>query len=256
MEPLVSKLPEVIERDYMRFRAQVIHDVGRVATPRFDALHRVRTDAKDDADLKALAVLLGLSVDALLNRKKLRERLRRFGGRLSVEKQAQLSALLGRWVREPDPAIIERWVEEQEQSIAKSIDTWLGRAAIALGAFALTQNVLGAVANQALTPEEARTGVARTTAALATRSRLAASAAVLALNSDLLSNVATSNGVGQYRWVTQDDERVRDNHAELHYSIQSWSDPPLGGGTKEDDEGHPGSGYGCRCIAEPLVFGG
>ena len=92
------------------------------------------------------------------------------------------------------------------------------------------------------------------------RSRMAAkvaetkaSFAVLELNSDIIRDIATRGGSTHYRWETEQDERVRPNHEVLHDSIQSWDIPPEGGGTHAIDRGHPGSGWGCRCLAIPLA---
>lgn len=244
-------LPETIERDYMRFRAVIMHDVSRIASPRIAGSHLLRTDAEDDPQLLELAAVLGLSAEALVDKRKLRAKLRRFAKRLSVEKQAQLSALLGRWVRAPDEHLVERWVSEQTTAINKSVDTWLGRA-VQVGALAVTGNFILAGVNQTFAPQEAQTAVALTGAAAATRARQAASSAVLSLNTQLLGNVAVANGLSHYRWITQDDEVVRDNHFDLHYSLQSWAFPPAGGGTKPGEPGHPGDGYGCRCYADPV----
>jgi SPP1 gp7 family putative phage head morphogenesis protein len=58
-------------------------------------------------------------------------------------------------------------------------------------------------------------------------------------------------GVDGYIWRTVNDQRVRDNHSALDGERCSWDDPPDGGGTDEDEAGHPGSGINCRCYAEP-----
>jgi len=226
-------LPLRIETDYQVFRARIMHDVTRIAVPRMAGSRLLRVDAKDDPQLLELAALLGLSSAALLNKRKLRAKLQRFARRLSVEKQSQLSALLGRWVRAPDEHLVEQWVSSQMEAISTQIDLWLARAA---------------------SSESAPELVAFTGAAQASRARLAASAAVLALNTRLLANVATANGVGEYRWRTAGDDAVRENHAALDGLIQRWAEPPPGGGTKPGDAGHPGEGYGCRCEAEPLVI--
>lgn len=44
-----------------------------------------------------------------------------------------------------------------------------------------------------------------------------------------------------YVWYTQDDNRVREAHAERQGQVFSWDNPPEGG--------HPGQDYGCRCLA-------
>ena len=45
-------------------------------------------------------------------------------------------------------------------------------------------------------------------------------------------------GVGEYTWVTRDDERVRPSHARLHGKTRSWSEEPK-----------PGQEPRCRCAA-------
>ncbi len=49
----------------------------------------------------------------------------------------------------------------------------------------------------------------------------------------------------QYIWRSSDDSRVRAAHAEYDDRILPWSDPTEGG--------HPGQGWNCRCIAEPII---
>lgn len=58
-------------------------------------------------------------------------------------------------------------------------------------------------------------------------------------------------GVTGYIWRTANDNRVRDNHGDLDGQRFTWDDPPMGGGTSEDEPGHSGSGIQCRCYAEP-----
>jgi SPP1 gp7 family putative phage head morphogenesis protein len=60
-------------------------------------------------------------------------------------------------------------------------------------------------------------------------------------------------GITTYTWATAHDNRVRDNHEELDGTVQSWDVPPPGGGTNEDEDGHPGEGINCRCQALPDV---
>jgi SPP1 gp7 family putative phage head morphogenesis protein len=247
-------LPLRLEREYEFFRAKIVHDVGRIGTQKLTASHLVRLDAEDDPQLRALAELLGLSSAALLNGNKLRAKLRRFAERLSAEKRLQLSTLLGRWVPEPNPAIIEKWVSEQATAISEEVNGWLSRAAVATGTVGTAGALAFAATNQTATAEAARGAIAFATAVAATRARNAASSALLNLNTQLLGSASTLAGVTSYLWVTAKDERVREWHASLDGTIQKWDDPPMGGGTREDEEGNPGSGWGCRCIAEPVVL--
>jgi len=52
-------------------------------------------------------------------------------------------------------------------------------------------------------------------------------------------------GVNSYTWSTSNDERVRDEHAELEGQVFSWDNPP--------EEGNPGQPIQCRCVAVPYI---
>lgn len=58
-------------------------------------------------------------------------------------------------------------------------------------------------------------------------------------------------GIQRYEWSTSMDSRVRPWHERLNGSIQRWDSPPVGGGTRSGDRGHPSNGILCRCIAVP-----
>jgi SPP1 gp7 family putative phage head morphogenesis protein len=62
-------------------------------------------------------------------------------------------------------------------------------------------------------------------------------------------------GIAGYIWRTVEDNRVRHGHQGLDGTSQDWNDPPEGGGTDENEPGHPGSGICCRCFAEPDLSG-
>lgn len=54
-------------------------------------------------------------------------------------------------------------------------------------------------------------------------------------------------GIVQYIWRSQDDAKVRDNHAAYDDRAFRWDDPPT--------SGHPGEAHNCRCYAEPVLPG-
>lgn len=233
------KLPVTIERDYMRLRASIVRQIGGVVG---EAL-TLRTDAEDDdapQELEGLLALLGLTSTSIIDRNKLRAKLYRIAHRLTDFERAQLSAHLGRNVFAPNPLIIEDWVDEQTEAIVKHSQGIIERAAMVVGGLAIGGAASLVAANQVFTPEEQRGAVA-------------ASSAALALNTRLVGSIASLSGAGAYRWITEDDDVVRENHAALHFTIQSWASAPAGGGTKPEDAGHPGEGFGCRCIAEPII---
>lgn len=65
-----------------------------------------------------------------------------------------------------------------------------------------------------------------------------------------------NSGVEYFRWVTVQDDRVRDTHEHLQDKITEygkgvykWSDPPKG---QKGQKIIPAYEYQCRCMAEPL----
>ena len=52
-------------------------------------------------------------------------------------------------------------------------------------------------------------------------------------------------GIEQYVWRSQDDAKVRDNHAAYDDRVFRWDNPP--------EDGHPGEAHNCRCYAEPIA---
>lgn len=66
---------------------------------------------------------------------------------------------------------------------------------------------------------------------------------VLVLNSEIVHARQTASGAGSYYWTTMGDDRVRDKHAALDGTLQSWDVPT--------DAGFPGDEPNCRCCAVP-----
>jgi SPP1 gp7 family putative phage head morphogenesis protein len=82
------------------------------------------------------------------------------------------------------------------------------------------------------------------------RAELIARDQILKANSSINRHRQKSAGVTQYIWETAGDERVRETHAALDGSIQSWDTPPeVAPGRYE----HPGGDYQCRCVAIPVI---
>lgn len=84
----------------------------------------------------------------------------------------------------------------------------------------------------------------------------------LTLHAEINEERQRALGVRQYVWSTaapaaragsSQDRRVRPWHEALNQTVQSWDAPPLGGGTRADDRGHPGSGIYCRCVAVAVI---
>lgn len=64
---------------------------------------------------------------------------------------------------------------------------------------------------------------------------------------------AKSIGSTHYIWHTAGDASVRDRHAALDGTVQSWDKPPVCDVSKgKPIRAHPGCIWNCRCWAEPL----
>lgn len=55
--------------------------------------------------------------------------------------------------------------------------------------------------------------------------------------------------IKEFKWVTAEDERVRDSHAKLNGKVFSWDDLPIVDGVSTS----PGQPINCRCVAVPII---
>lgn len=194
------------------------------------------------SDSAELLAFLSLSIPEVLNDRKLRTRLRQIAEQLTAEKLSEISRLLGKRVTRPSPATLSKWIEAQAESIQHSIEQW---AAVAGREIVRSQTA-------GLTATATAEGI-RSLARMVSRQREShASAAILQLNQELIQEIAQGAGSTHYRWITTMDGRARTWHEKLNLTVQAWDKPPAGGGTRRDDRGHPGSGYGCRCVSDLL----
>lgn len=203
-------------------------------------LSKFREDQRQDSP--ALEAFLKLSTPEILDQQKLRRRLRQLATSLTIQKRRQLQALLGRSVPEPSPGLIAGWIDDQVEAIQFTVQQWLTTS---------VRQISAAAASGTAIPE-LTSGLRVLAQVLGKNAQDRASFRLLQLNGQIIEEVSRGAGSTHYRWITEADSRVRLNHQPLHEQIQSWSEPPPGGGTRPSDMGHPGSGFGCRCIAEPL----
>lgn len=68
------------------------------------------------------------------------------------------------------------------------------------------------------------------------------------LNGELNQERQEAMGVSRFIWRTANDNRVRDEHAELEGEEFEWDNPPVVDG----EEIIPGSAIQCRCYSEPV----
>jgi len=108
-------IPEALEREFAVFRKRILAGTLNIATralAREDAVRQCRQDAEGDElhpDLVELLAVLGITAAAIVDQNKLRKRLRVLAKRLSVEKQFELTRLLGKAVVPTSAATIKRW---------------------------------------------------------------------------------------------------------------------------------------------------
>ena len=69
------------------------------------------------------------------------------------------------------------------------------------------------------------------------------------IHGDLTKARHQNMGLDSFRWVTSNDERVRDSHADFDGNIYTWKDGAI---NERGETVWPGTDYNCRCYAEPL----
>ena len=65
------------------------------------------------------------------------------------------------------------------------------------------------------------------------------------INTEMAQRLSAAAGIKSYRWITQGDEHVRDEHVLRENKVYLWS--------HAHDDGHPGEPPNCRCTAEPVL---
>lgn len=86
---------------------------------------------------------------------------------------------------------------------------------------------------------EERAGVAESRATLIARDQLGT------LNSQVNGERQQALGIGRYRWVSSEDNRVRPSHQVFNGQTYTWAEGTI--------EGHPGEPIQCRCTADPVI---
>lgn len=233
-KPTVT-IPLRLELEYMLQQRHLVRDLSRYT---FTQLSRY--DQRQDSD--ELLAWLGLTAVQVLDEKQLRKRLLQIAHRITHEKVQELAALLGRSVRAPAPGLVAAWVESQVAAIQATVENWLVSVTEEVRRSRLAGAPLSALTVSLRDLQKQVAGAAERRA----------STAILQLNTQIIEETARGAGSSHYRWLTEQDSRVREWHASKEGRIYSWDDPPMGGGSHADDIGHPGSGYGCRCIPVPI----
>lgn len=269
-----------------------IHDLGISAISRH-GLRQDADGPLQDRDIESVSEMahvlsaFGLSMQTILNEDLLRQRLRVIAEQTNQNVKAQLAHALGRSISTDVSGDIDAWIEDQLFRIRNLLERWRLRTEDLIEEaiderererlllapvpdVTLNQATIGAAiataAAGALAPGSPLATVARGVSVLSIIHALAeeknrekrlvffgAATGLLMLNSVLVKQNAVAAGANQFIWRTQLDDRVRDHHAALEGTIQSFDDPPLGGGTLATDYGLPQSGFNCRCSAEIIL---
>lgn len=239
-------LPTLLERRYGVYVHDIVTLVHNAAVSTFDShiLSQWRVDQGPEelseslvgTELLGIMATLGISFEDIVNPKRLRQVLRVVAQSNDSYVKQQLSNALGRRVNVDVDAEIDAWVEAQATTISRLVDRWIAEVGEELDE---TEEP------DTLTFEQVALGLARRKSEVARNAFLGATAGLLLLNSALTTANAVGEGLTNYIWVTEGDEKVRPHHADLEGTVQSFLAPPIGGGTEDGDPGNPGSGINC-----------
>lgn len=166
-----------------------------------------------------------------------------FGDATQARHGAEHERIVGR-VLGVDPLAEEPWLDPMMQAWTRS-NVELIRGLSERSASAIEAQVLAAWTSGASTRDLARY-LERAEGITRSRAELIAYDQVGKLHGQLSGIRQAAVGVEQYIWRTSMDERVRQTHADLHGTTQSWADAPA-------PDGHPGQGIRCRCGADPVL---
>lgn len=136
--------------------------------------------------------------------------------------------------------LVERWSKEA----AKRITGVRDEVAEAMRQDIVAALELGMSADD-LHAKWKRHGIPTKYGTLEGRLRTIAQHQIANLHAHVQAERARALGFTDFRWMTQEDDRVREAHRELHGRVFSYDDPP--------SEGLPGQPINCRCFAEAVI---
>lgn len=202
----------------------------------------VRTDAIGGDAISALLRGLRRAMEMDLGGHRLSDAIERHAARVDELSARELAAMLRIEVPELGGTLERDWVARNEhltrdltRTYVQGVERVLREAPVGVRAESLIRDIAE------------RADVTRS------RARVIAVNETLTLYSTTTRRRQQDLGIRQYRWSASRDQRVRPWHARLNRTIQSWDDPPVGGGTSAGSRGHPGDGILCRCTATPIL---
>ena len=187
-------------------------------------------------------------IPAALDRDDVGTAVRRIGNRRRLASRARGAAVghvarVGLWHRRRFREVL-RYVGRRDAELASV--SRLGRRTVRdVGRFAgaLVDDFREALARIA----EERPGLSATALVDLARARISRRIGIVAPDimrshvADMTEARERSAGIHSYVWVTRMDDRVRPTHRRNEGRVFRWTEPP--------PTGHPGTDYGCRCVA-------
>lgn len=250
----IALVSEQARRAFLTVEPQILADFRE----HYAAEQEARTDAAGDLPTalqkakqsQALVRKAQARFEESLSNRELVAVTERIGERTSEHQKANLSRQLRSAIGVPYEAIekpiraqVPKWSKETVSLIKTVPDRYFE---------SLEQDVADAYAG-GMHPDtfaanmSARYGVSQTNGERIARTSISQ------INSDLTRARHESLGITSYTWRTVNDSRVRDGHAALEGQVIDYDDPPMGGGTTEDEEGHAGDAINDRCWQEPVL---
>lgn len=232
------KSPPTIERDYARLVTKAVRAAGIAAIKELEATRR-------SDSFQSIMATIARAIDEALPPQSLWGELQAIGKRTEKNAVKKLARAISIKAPELETGQVTKWTLRNANLISDVISEQTRQVAVAVQAGFAAGRQSSEIAKE----------IAAITGKSASRARLIARDQVLTLNKDVMQSRAKAAGATHYEWSTSNDSAVRDHHAALDGKIFRYDDPPLGGGTAEDEYGNPGDGILCRCTALPIFEG-
>jgi len=225
---------------------------GEVARLLFPVLSRIegegdpgmRSDASIPRYVSARLQALELHLAEIFDEAELDRGLEVIGQRLAVANGREVKRVIGVSIFDAAPAVAAQLGNFRAINVSR-IKSLAGEQLVEITQLLEESTARGARVEVVRKAIEDRFGVTRSKAALLARDQ------TLTINSQITRTRMVNAGVREYIWTSSGDERVRDRHAELDGTRQSWDAPPE---VSDDGRvGHPGEDYQCRCTAFPVL---
>lgn len=221
------------------YRAEIERIAANTARPAShlrvnDALHEIRRVIERLRDNADRAIFAGLVIERLA-----RQFVEQTDRYIKVSFRQQVSRILGF-----DPTAHEPWLRSFLETAVHENVSWIKSIAVE------QHNQIETIILQGVRRGESINDMARAIADAGDvslkRARFIARDQLGSLHGDLVKARQTRLGLKRFTWWTAADERVRDEHAELHGEVFDWDKGAEVSGRRI----WPGTDYNCRCVAQ------